>query len=1057
VTKSRSARFVLLAATSGLALTLSATAFAQAAASSRPSAGQPTSAGSSNAVGGEAQQIPGSPASQDAPALEQPTPTAGGEATTVQEVIVLGVRGAQAAAINVKRIAPQIVDSIVAEDIGKLPDNTIADSLQRIPGVEIDRDAGEGAGVNIRGIPQVLTTLNGEIFLGGGGSQVSVGSDGQSTGGGSLTTAQPSFEDVPAGLFSGVDVVKSPQASDLSGGISGILALKTRRPLDLSPGLTLTGAAQGDYAFVAGKGNQQYNGLIGWNNDGKFGAIFAFSYTDETLSNYHPNVGYQDVPATAAYLGFNPQGGTTLSNIATLGGKDYVYQPIYYALNNTITERQRLGLSSSFQYKFTNALTLTVDLDYLHLDNRNLVEETETQTNGAVNVLQPGAQVSSDGALINGNDLLNHYQSHSENDFTNSDAGDTSFLLTYNPGGRFHGSIRYVGDFAVQNTSNAFADNLATTLESGAVARSPGGAPVSVNPNGIPTTNVQTIIPGVFNSDGTPATQTAASGVLVNVRPSGNYPQLNYITNVSNPANYTMESIWGNGTHTYAQVNVVRADGTYEADLGILKSIDIGARYSERNVKFEAFNYEAGIGGNAPNNQYYFKDPLISDGGVPGPGVVIPAGNYGYSIVPEYPFSSLPAGYVTNATIKGVNQTIPTINPNKMNSAVAFLNTFDPGNVAYDDPAQDYNVNEKETSGYIQGNFEGNTPLVNLPFSGNAGVRVVNTKLSTTNATTNAADYIGSSGSYNGVLIATGETTTPNDYTDVLPEINASFSLTDDMKLRLAYNKAVARQDLGNLGGPFKAYYIVNDGRTTAQGATASTQLFSNASSGNPTLAPFRSSNYQGSYEWYFHKSSLLSIAAFYIDVASFPVSTTLQEAIPDGDGVVRAGGNVSTTINGGGGSIKGVEVGYQQALDFLPGFLKGFGLDANGTYADSETDNVDSAGKKEPLPNNSKVQLNGIVFYQQGPYQGRIAYNWRSTQFVQQYSSGVQNLGIYAQPIGFLDASFSYDVNKHLTFYAQATNITGSDQKRYLEYKDNFYDENVYDTRLFVGVRFRN
>ena len=135
---------------------------------------------------------------------------------------------------------------------------------------------------------------------------------------------------------------------------------------------------------------------------------------------------------------------------------------------------------------------------------------------------------------------------------------------------------------------------------------------------------------------------TQPSGVLVNIQPSGAYPQLNYITNVSNPANYTMESIWGNGTHTYAQVNVVRADGQYDADLGILKTLEVGARYSERNVKFVAFNYEAGIGGDGPNNQYYFKDPLIKDV------------NYGYSIVPEYPFSSLPAGYVTNAKIKGV-------------------------------------------------------------------------------------------------------------------------------------------------------------------------------------------------------------------------------------------------------------------------------------------------------------------------------------------------------------------------------------------------------------------
>jgi hypothetical protein len=93
--------------------------------------------------------------------------TAGAD-TTVEEVVVTGVRGSQIKSVDVKRREASIVDAISAEDIGKLPDVTIADSLQRISGVQIQRDAGEGKTVNIRGLAQVITLLNGEQYLSAG-------------------------------------------------------------------------------------------------------------------------------------------------------------------------------------------------------------------------------------------------------------------------------------------------------------------------------------------------------------------------------------------------------------------------------------------------------------------------------------------------------------------------------------------------------------------------------------------------------------------------------------------------------------------------------------------------------------------------------------------------------------------------------------------------------------------------------------------------------------------------------------------------------------------------
>ncbi len=1024
VTCSRSTRLCLLGASSVLAL-LSTPALAQqsaqqsAAVATAPAAAAQAAAPAASAAGAQA-----------------PVPSAGGDSATVKEIVVLGVRGAQQAAIKEKLRAPQIVDSIVAEDIGKLPDNTIADSLQRVPGVEITRDAGEGSGVNIRGVPQVLTTLNGEIFLGGGGSTVSVGGDGQTFGGGGLTSAQPTLSDVPPALFAGVDVIKSPQASDLSGGIGGILALKTRRPLDLPDGLTMTGSAQGDYAFVSAKDNQSYSALVGWNQDGKFGGLISFSYTDETLANYHVNDSYSILPITSADLGFpvRPNAGPATNNTA-FGSNDYYYQPVSYDFNNSTIQRQRLGIGSSFQYKIIPGLTATVDLNYLHYDNRDTIQEAQVNTNNATNVLQPGAIISSDGGLQNGTYALPHYQSHAENDFTHSDAGDTSFQLAYDNGGRFRGSIRYVGDAALQQTSNAFGDSIATqyvdTAHSGIITPTSGGLPTRVNQNGLP------------------------GPIIVNVQPNGSYPQANFITDVSNPANYQLQSSWANGSQTVAQINVGRADGSYDVGWGPLKTIDFGARYSDRFIKYTQFNYLSLEGGTGPQNEYYFHDSLIGDNNYPTGNPTIP----GLSIIKQYPYSSLPSGYVSMVKIKGVNIPIPDINTAVMNNAVAYLNSIYPGEKAFEDPTQSYSVDEKETSGYIQGDFASTTPWLGLPFSGNFGVRIVNTQLHITNFITNGADYIGSTGSYNGVLDNLGENHFTNEYTDVLPNFNVSFDVTDNQKLRLAVNKAVARQDLGALGPGFSASYEANNGRNP--NLPNSTQLFLQASSGNPNLQPFRSTNWQGSYEWYFHRSSLLSLALFYIDIASFPLQATVQEPEPDGDGVVRAGGPVTTTVNGGSASIKGLEAAYQQAFDFLPGVFSGLGTNINFTYSDSETNNFDSSGQRELLPNNSKFQVNGILFYQKGPWQGRIAYNWRSTEFVQAYGIGsgssAQNLGIYAKPIGFLDASVSYDVNRHMTFFAQATNITQSSQQRYLQFPDVFYDENQYETRLTVGVRLRN
>lgn len=295
------------------------------------------------------------------------------------EIVVTGIRASQARAIEVKRNADSVVEAISAQDIGKLPDVTISDSLQRIAGVQIRRDAGEGAAVNIRGLPQVTTLLNGEQFLGAN----------------SVTTVQPNFTDIPSQLFSGATVFKSPTASLQQAGLSGTVDLLTRRPFDLKRGLTFSAAAEGQYGDRTEKWNPSANGLIAYHGE-RIGLLVSAAYSDLTLANSFRGVQDYGVSLRNEYgrdAVINPDGslspavagdfavgnngvsrGTPIRNAAgALVGydvngdgdaNDSFITPQSHTAWNRITDRQRFGANASLQFEINDALQLTADAFY---------------------------------------------------------------------------------------------------------------------------------------------------------------------------------------------------------------------------------------------------------------------------------------------------------------------------------------------------------------------------------------------------------------------------------------------------------------------------------------------------------------------------------------------------------------------------------------------------------------------------------------------------------------------------------------------------------------------
>ncbi|HEX8445571.1 MAG TPA: TonB-dependent receptor [Sphingomonas sp.] len=971
-----------------------------------------------------AQETPGAAAG---PVMNQPVPDAPAAGAAGDEVVVLGVRGAQRKAVDLKRLAPQIVDSIVAEDIGKLPDATIADSLQRVPGIQIGRSAGEGASVNVRGLGQVLVTINGEQFLGGQ----------------NIDGAQPNFTDIPPTLFSGVDVFKSPTARQLEGGVSGTIDLKTRRPFDLKQGVSATASAEGSYGSRVKKLNQLYSGLLGWRND-RFGVLVAGSYSKADLANIGIDTGNSWLVSTDALSGRDLRGDGDITNSTRFADKDYVYQPAVVSNSNRKTSRERYGLNASAQAKLSDSLTLTGEAAYTRLEEQNRAVNLQLNSGYAPRPLLAGSDVDANGVVTLGNFRLPGFAVNSAAQNNVSEAYNTNLELAYDNGGRFKGSLRWVHGDASRDSVSSQADSkpvtgsLITRGTTAACQNAPAAAPAScttfANAAGFPTVDI---------------------GIDYTTK----FPTLAFGTDVTNPANYVLQSTWGFGDKRRAKTDAFRADGSYQFD-GFLRSVDFGARYNTRKVSVEEFKYLApvtvdGLGLlNGPGDLYFFKDPQIGHTGRPAID--------GRSVLPIYTFPALgnQVRNYSNFVFNGVPAAgIPALDPNAMADPLAFQNSLFPGNAPYVDPTRSFRVTEKNSTLYGQANFGDDTGMLGVDFSGNIGLRYIRTQRSVFANRTDPAQFIGTGGNYNGVFLNLGTVETKKTFNRFLPSANLTFDVTDRQKLRLAAAKVVGSLNLFDLGAGQVLYYGANNGRYPDQPSTL--QVFLQGNSGNPNLEPYQSTNYNASYEYYFGQGGLLSAAVFLFDVKSFPQAINEVLPIADQDGVVRAGGVVSSTGNGKGGKIKGLELGYQQQFDFLPGFLSGFGANANFTLSDSSSSNTDLFGKQLPVPDNSRYQYNIVGFYQKGPIQARVAYNWRSKRFAGLQSvNGVSDgdvLAVYSKPVGYLDASASYDVTPNITVFAQGTNLTDAYDQQYAQFKNLFYQQNLYERRLTLGVRIRN
>lgn len=261
-----------------------------------------------------------------------------------EEIIVSGIRDSLRKAAQVKRDADQVIDVITAEDVGKLPDDNVAEALQRVTGVQITRVFGEGQAVNIRGLQQVRVEVDGRTLLGFSGRVSPPENDnlGRSSG----------LDAVPSSLFGRLEVAKSSIASQVEGGLGGTVNLKTPKPFDFKKP-TVSLSARGTYSDESEKFEPAFQGLFTttFGEDDQFGVLLSGEYQKRTslLQLFERNnfLNRRNGDATAT---------------DRLG-------PLQLQYENVLIDRTRVGVSGAFQWKASDDLTLTADALYSRVTN----------------------------------------------------------------------------------------------------------------------------------------------------------------------------------------------------------------------------------------------------------------------------------------------------------------------------------------------------------------------------------------------------------------------------------------------------------------------------------------------------------------------------------------------------------------------------------------------------------------------------------------------------------------------------------------------------------------
>ncbi|SIN82343.1 TonB-dependent receptor [Parasphingorhabdus marina DSM 22363] len=987
---------------------------------------------------------------------EQASETADAEDSVI---VVTGIRSSLASALEEKRSADSLVEIIQAEDIGKLPDQNLAEVLENVTGVQITRRGGVGVGVQIRGTSANRTEINGVGTIGSGTGNDFTGNPASGRGG-------ISFEDVNAAIIAAVEVTKSPTADTIEGSVGGTINLRTIRPLDLTERLT-TIRAQGEYSELSDSIKPRIAGSFGdrWDTGaGEIGIVIAGSYTQQEATSFRPRVDRD----TLIEVGESVQAGTGAP------GPDFDYLGIQF-LNQELEnfEYDTINIAGSIEWAPSDNLKLFFDGFYNDQERRQ--DSSRIQASGVSSLRDHNVPATFEtvnfGSLggVNLGTIQAALTGFIEPDIADDDddpnlrfSSDTGARLTestlFRIGGEYETgrlSARVEASRTSAKTSQPQLDTTLNFINPNPLALDPFLAGNGSNDNAVPF---------VYDLTG----GALAFGINFD---SPFAPTVADLTDLSG-ANVVLDAVTASNNRTENDEIAGRIDLSLDLeDIGdFITSFDWGYRYNRLESDFTRLRSTFSTG-NLDNSPFgtTFSDLLAVGPNNFGDadGRTLAIRNF-ITINPNLAFNDRQGTF--NALQAALDAT-----PGGM-AAIAnggrLLSDLDPndaGNVA-----ASFSINETTHAVYGQANFDFGQ------VRGNVGLRYVSSRVNS----------IGNQIA-NGVV---SQVTTSGNYDQILPRVNLVADLTDNLALRASWTEDINRPNFNALStsisfptGPNNAVVI-----------------------GNPDLQPETVTSFDASLSWYFAPSSVISVGFFHKTRTN--LFQTLTEAavedangfrditdpcegggifnpVPDRNVLSDVPGNglcvpINTTVNDPGETTQtGIEIAFQYDLSQFEdalGFASGFGVIANYTYQKfgggliQDTSDADSRGTEilesssglagpftatRGLLDFSPHAYNVTLYYEKYGISARARYTWRDAFRTLDTAAGASLGSTIGFPIvtearGQLNASITYDVTDYLNIGVEGVNLLKSDiTQSCINSGALFCNQGLPDRRLTFGA----
>ena len=946
----------------------------------------------------------------------------GGSAPRDEDIVVTGYRASIEESLEQKRDAESFVEVITAEDIGKFPDKNVADALQRVPGVVITRDGGEGSRVSIRGLQPglTLTLLNGNFLAGADSGD-----------------PQRSFNYVllPSNFIASTEVYKSPEARLEEGGVGGTIILNTRRPLDL-PAWSGFVSAEGTYSDTAEKFEPQLAGQLSWKNDDQtlgflVGGVYQKRTNRELRANTETWRWWSDrddegnVLTPATDVNGNPfENDDAISywpgeGVTTRDGQHYSGYWAPQSVNTEVfnQERERYGIQATAQMRPFDNVTVTTNYFRFEYSSDFIANVLKIPEWGYGNFFT-GPTFDESGTI---------FQSAA---FEVPAAG-TECLANTPP--CTMETPQLAGTYSREDqVSNTFetevkyeGDRFDAVLKFGKTKASGGPSMrfgVAAKPRLTVTGQEQN---GNFYS----AWDFADGSVDMQFSPELQENIKNGIAQIdigSTGSGFTNSDL----SQRYAQLDL-----TQRFD-GFLSSIQAGAKWRDLSIHRETGRNE------------WYADPATLRRYQDTPEGAVAQPEYFY----DQPIGNIIGGF-TASSFPGID----------FERYLAIINDRYGPSVRVPEPNNVYDLGERVWAGYVQANFESGG------LRGNIGLRVANTKQSgvTSDRLQYLNDYcvdgpggpfdpnrpVGPDGNCQVLPLDVREDIVntridqSKSYTDWLPSLNLAYELTDTLLLRGAVAKVIARPAFNDLGSQRSLTYRSPE-YAFDRGQFGEFEGWS-GSGGNADLKPFSAWQYDIGLEWYFQRGSVVGATLFRKDVSDFIVPLVLDvEREVAGEVVLIQ--PYSTIANGSDAVSQGIELYAQHTLPF------GLGAQVNFTYNDTSVADVTLDGEKvgeSPLVGSSKTQINASLFYETDKLLLRASYNRRG-EVVGGLASG---LNVYTDPYEQIDLNASYELWDGLVLTAAVINLTKSEESQHLgnDTDARFVRRNYFGRRAYVGVSY--